>query len=62
MINVARKYFYPALTVSATGGITSTSLSQMFSPSSVFWNIVGGLTQPIFKPRTKQATPQGCTG
>ena len=48
MTNVARKYFYPALTVSATGGITSTSLSQMFSPSSVFWNIVGGLTQPIF--------------
>jgi outer membrane protein, multidrug efflux system len=48
MTNVARKYFYPALTVSATGGITSISLSQMFSPSSVFWNIVGGLTQPIF--------------
>jgi outer membrane protein TolC len=48
MTNVARKYFYPALTVSATGGITSTSLSQLFSPTSVFWNIVGGLTQPIF--------------
>jgi len=48
MTNAARKYFYPALTVSATGGITSTSLSQLFNPSSVFWNIVGGLTQPIF--------------
>jgi multidrug efflux system outer membrane protein len=48
MTNVARKYFYPSLTLSATGGITATDLSKMFSASSIFWNIVGGLTQPIF--------------
>jgi NodT family efflux transporter outer membrane factor (OMF) lipoprotein len=48
MTNVARKYFYPSLTISATGGITSTDLSKLFSTSSVFWNIIGGLTQPIF--------------
>jgi len=48
MTNVARKYFYPSLTISASGGITSTDLSKMFNASSVFWNIVGGLTQPIF--------------
>lgn len=47
MINVARKYFYPTLTISATGGITSTDLSKLFNASSVFWNIVGGITQPI---------------
>jgi NodT family efflux transporter outer membrane factor (OMF) lipoprotein len=46
--NVARKYFYPSLTLTAAGGITSTDLSQMFNASSVFWNVVGGLTQPIF--------------
>ncbi len=48
MTNVARKYFYPTLTISATGGMTSATLSQLFNASSVFWNIVGGLTQPIF--------------
>ena len=48
MTNVARKYFYPSLTISATGGITSTDLSKLFNASSVFWNIVGGITQPIF--------------
>jgi multidrug efflux system outer membrane protein len=47
MTNVARKYFYPSLTISATGGITSTDLSKLFNASSVFWNIVGGITQPI---------------
>jgi NodT family efflux transporter outer membrane factor (OMF) lipoprotein len=48
MTNVARKYFYPSLTISATGGIMATDLSQMFNGASVFWNLVGGLTQPIF--------------
>jgi NodT family efflux transporter outer membrane factor (OMF) lipoprotein len=47
MTNVARKYFYPSLTISATGGITSTDLSKLFNASSVFWNIIGGITQPI---------------
>jgi NodT family efflux transporter outer membrane factor (OMF) lipoprotein len=47
MTNMARKYFYPSLTISATGGITSTDLSKLFNASSVFWNLVGGLTQPI---------------
>jgi len=46
MTNVARKYFYPSLTLTATGGLTSTDVSKMFNASSVFWNIVGGLTQP----------------
>jgi outer membrane protein TolC len=48
MTNVARKYFYPSLTLSATTGITSTDLSQLFNAPSVFWSVVGGLTQPIF--------------
>ena len=48
MTNVARKYFYPSLTITATGGITSTDLSQMFNAPSAFWNIIGGLTQPVF--------------
>jgi outer membrane protein TolC len=48
LTNVARKYFYPSLTLTAAGGLTSTDLSSMFNASSVFWNVVGGLAQPIF--------------
>ncbi len=48
LTNVARRYFYPALTLSARGGLTETSLQQLFSAPFVFWNITGGLTQPIF--------------
>ena len=48
LVNVARTYFYPALTITAEGGVTNSNLSQLFNASSVFANIVGGLTQPIF--------------
>lgn len=47
MTNVARKYFYPSINITARGGITSADLSQMFSAPSVFWNLVGGLAQPV---------------
>jgi outer membrane protein TolC len=46
--NVARRYFYPSLTISARSGITETSLQQLFSAPFLFWNVTGGLTQPIF--------------
>ncbi len=48
MTNVARAYFYPSLTITAMGGITSSDLSKLFDASSVFWNVAGGLFQPIF--------------
>jgi NodT family efflux transporter outer membrane factor (OMF) lipoprotein len=48
LTNVARSYFYPSLTISARGGITETSLEQLFSAPFIFWNITGGLIQPIF--------------
>ncbi len=48
MTNAARKSFYPTLTVSATGGYMATDISKMFDPSSLFWNVLGGLTQPVF--------------
>jgi NodT family efflux transporter outer membrane factor (OMF) lipoprotein len=47
LVNVARTYFYPALTITAEGGVSNNNLSQLFNASSVFANIVGGLTQPI---------------
>ncbi|HTE23824.1 TolC family protein [Flavitalea sp.] len=63
LVNVAKTYFYPTLTITAQGGLYNNSLSQFFSASSIFGNIVGGLTQPIFnnglnKQRLKVAQAQ----
>lgn len=48
LTNEARTYFYPALTITAEGGVYNTSIANFFNAASLFGNIVGGLTQPIF--------------
>ncbi|MCY1518529.1 Toluene efflux pump outer membrane protein TtgF [compost metagenome] len=60
--NVAKTYFYPAITLTASGGLSTLQLKDFFS-QSVFYNLVGGLTQPIFargqnKARLKTAQAQ----
>lgn len=45
--NVAKTYFYPALTLTATGGLSTLDVKDFFD-QSIFYNLVGGLTQPIF--------------
>jgi multidrug efflux system outer membrane protein len=60
--NVAKTYFYPALTLTAAGGLSSLQLKDFFN-NAVFYNLVGGLTQPIFakgqnKARLKTAEAQ----
>lgn len=52
--NVAKTYFYPALTLTAAGGLTSLQLNNFFD-NSIFYNLVGGLTQPIFAKGTNKA-------
>ncbi len=47
MTNLARKNFYPSLTVTAAAGYPVGNVRDIFNPASVFWNIIGGLTQPI---------------
>lgn len=49
--NVARTGFYPSLTISATGGLQSLQLDQLFSVNSLFATVIGGLTQPILNGR-----------
>ncbi|MDF3077951.1 MAG: hypothetical protein K0S09_1840 [Sphingobacteriaceae bacterium] len=49
--NIARTYFYPSLTITAGGGLSNISLQNFFSAGSLFANIAGGLTQPIFNKR-----------
>lgn len=48
LVNVARTYFYPTLSITAEAGLYNNSLSGFFDPSSFFANIIGGLTQPVF--------------
>jgi outer membrane protein TolC len=60
--NVARAYFYPAFTITASGGYSNLQLKDFFI-NSVFYNIAAGLTQPIFnqginKARLKTAQAQ----
>ena len=45
---VSRAYFYPSLTLNARGGLTETSFNTLFNQPVFFWNIIGGLVQPIF--------------
>lgn len=48
MIRVAKSYFYPSLRISASQGIAGTSVSALLNSPLAVWNIIGGLTQPIF--------------
>jgi NodT family efflux transporter outer membrane factor (OMF) lipoprotein len=53
--NVARTYFYPALTITAAGGFSSLTLQDWFSQGSLFGNVIGGLAQPIFSQGLNRA-------
>ena len=54
LTNVARAYFYPAISITAEGGLTNADISKLFDPSSVFANVVGGLTSPVFNQRANR--------
>ena len=60
--NLAHAYFYPSLTITASGGWSNLQLKDFFV-GSVFYNLAAGLTQPIFnqginKARLKTAKAQ----
>ncbi|WP_163407320.1 efflux transporter outer membrane subunit [Flavobacterium ajazii] len=45
--NLAKTYFYPSLTLTASGGFSNLELKDFFT-NSIFYSIIGGLTQPLF--------------
>ncbi|MCG1035118.1 efflux transporter outer membrane subunit [Polaribacter sargassicola] len=51
LTNVAKSSLYPSLTLTASGGLQSLEFDDLFSTSSLFTTLVGGLTQPIFNQR-----------
>ncbi|SHI42332.1 TolC family protein [Pseudozobellia thermophila] len=51
LTNVARSNFYPSITLSAQGGFQSLEIDNWIDSSSIFANLVGGLTQPILNGR-----------
>ncbi|WP_197705632.1 TolC family protein [Labilibaculum antarcticum] len=52
LTNVARSNFYPSLSISASAGLESINFDDWFSTSSLFSNVIGNLTQPIFNKRS----------
>jgi len=58
--NLARTYFYPSLTLTASGGFSNLEIKDFFA-NSIFYSIIGGLTQPIFNQginKTRLTTAQ----
>lgn len=49
--NQARASLYPSLTLSGQVGSESLDIQKWFDPKSIFWSVVGGLTQPLFNAR-----------
>lgn len=54
MTNVARTNFYPSLTLTASGGFSNLELKDFFT-NSVFYSLIGGLTQPLFNQGLNKA-------
>ncbi|MBX6746402.1 MAG: efflux transporter outer membrane subunit, partial [Acetobacteraceae bacterium] len=44
----ARAQLLPSITLTGSGGFQSTALEALLRPESLVFNLVGGLTQPIF--------------
>ena len=48
-IGQARAAYFPRLSLTAGLGEQSKDFSSLISPASLFWNLVGNLTQPVFR-------------
>lgn len=48
-IGQARAHYFPSLSLTATAGQQSKDMSTLFDPASLFWSVLGNLTQPIFR-------------
>lgn len=51
LTNVAKSNFYPSLSITASGGLQSLELDNLFSTSSLFANVLGSIAQPVLNGR-----------
>ena len=51
-VGVAIANRLPNFNLTATAGAAGSDLAAMFTPGGVFWNLIAGLTQPIFQGGT----------
>jgi len=58
-IGIAQTAYYPTLTLSATPGLLSTNLANLFTWSSRVWSAGPGLTQTLFDFGRRNAQLQG---
>lgn len=54
-VGIATANLLPQITLTANYGRNGVSVSQLFTPQGVIWNLVAGLTQPIFEGGTLRA-------
>jgi outer membrane protein, multidrug efflux system len=52
--NLARTYFYPQLTLTGELGVSTLQIKNLFN-RSIFYNVIGGITQPIFNKGINKA-------
>ncbi len=57
-IGVAKAAYYPNVTLSATGGLGSSSISDWFTWPSRFWSVGPSLAETIFDAGLRKATVQ----
>lgn len=55
-IGVARAAFFPTITLTATGGTSSTGLSELFQGASRTWTFAPNITVPIFESGRLEAS------
>jgi NodT family efflux transporter outer membrane factor (OMF) lipoprotein len=56
LIGIAYAAYYPAVTLSATGGAESSTLGNLLKWSSRFWSIGGSVSETIFDAGLRRAT------
>jgi multidrug efflux system outer membrane protein len=54
-INAARAHFFPSLTIGGAYGLNSFSFSTLTNPASLAYNLLAGITGPVFNNRVNKA-------
>ncbi|MBU8921637.1 MAG: efflux transporter outer membrane subunit [Bacteroidales bacterium] len=47
-VGVAKSNLFPRISLTGSYGYTSEELSDLFTPDNILWNLVAGVTQPLF--------------